>query len=407
MSKLTLSIYMLLSAVAGLGIGQWWAAQAPQETGPTLPPSRSVTTIPDDFAPPGVAGDVRVVLLMTDLLERTAALATLLSGLGPESLADVREAYDSVRLDVGETELVLFGEWWASFDPKSAMVWTRLNWSTRDSVPVLRAIMRAWGRTDPMAAIGAASGAPNDTLRRRWIDSVLRGWDESVLDGALEYAESLGPGSERQWALYVVSRRMVLRDGPEAAIAWAEALPDDDEMFKLNAFRRIAGAVVEVSPQLAVAFAERHLDGPYGKGLPRRVGMRWVAHDPEVAMHWLSSLAPGPNRDDGVQESFRHWQILNTAEAWSWIRSVEHEPWLDPAVSIYARPFGRRQPLEALELASRIQDEDRRNRTIGVIAREWLVRNESDANAWLDQSDVPAEFIARIRVVPETMRRNQ
>jgi hypothetical protein len=237
-------------------------------------------------------------------------------------------------------------------------------------------------------------------VQRRWIDSVLRGWDESVHDGALEFAESLGPGPERQWALYVVTRRRVLRDGPEAVIAWVESLPDDDATFKLNAFRRVGGAAAEVDPQRATDFAERHLDGPYGNGLARRVGMRWVEREPKATMGWLSGLPAGERRDDGVRETYRRWLGIDRVSARQWIRSVEHERWLDPAVSVYARGLGQRDPDEAVRVAGRIHDPALRQRALGVIARQWLIRDEAAANAWLDRSDLPPEFVARIRVIP-------
>jgi len=402
-SRLLLLTSLLVSAIVGLGVGYWVGTQG--DSGPGLPPSRSKTTVPDDFAPPGVTGEVRQVLLEPDLLARTAALSSLLERLGPESLEQVREAYDSVFLDLGDTELVLFGGWWARFDPATAMVWTNRNWGTRNSIPVVRAVMRAWGRSDPRAALTATMRAPNAMVKRRWTDSVLRGWDESVQDGALEWAETLGHGPDRQWALYVVTRRRVLRDGPEAALAWAEGLPDDDELFKLNAFRRVAGAVANVDPQLATTFAERHLEGPYAKSLPTRVGMRWVERQPEAAMRWLSSLPAGTNRDDGVQDTYFQWLTNDRVAAREWLPGVEHDGWLDPAVSIYAKSFAREDPVAALQWASGIHDPELRNPTMGVIARQWLVSDEASANAWLDQSGLPESFIEKIRTIPESMRK--
>jgi len=405
MSQTRLLVIVLLSVVVGAGGGYWLGSRASARR-PGPPPSRSVTTVPEGFAPPGLTGEVRDVLLMPDLLARTEALAALLARLGPEALEPVRDAYDSVLLDLGDTELVLFGEWWARFDPMAALAWTNHKWTTRQSIPVTGAIMRTWGRSDPMAAIGAASAAKNNRMRRIWIDKVLRGWDESVQDGALAYADSLGPGPERQWALYVVTRRKVLRDGPGSAIEWAESLPDDDATFKLNAFRRVAGAVAEVDPTLAAAFAQRYLDGPYADGLPRRVGMHWVTQDPQAAMQWLSTLPAGKNRNDGVQETFRQWLVNDRAAARGWMRDHEaqHEPWLAPAVSVYAKSLGRQEPEEALRVASGIEDPAIRQPTMGVIAREWLVRDEAAANAWLDECDLPPEFVARIRIVPEGIR---
>lgn len=402
MSKPAVVVVALISALAGYGVSQWM--QPPRDNAPTLPPSRSKTTVAEDFAPPGLTGEVREVLLIPDLLERTKQLSALLLSLGPESVEPVRNAYDGVVLDLGDTELVLFGEWWARFDPPAAMAWTQQTWSARQSIPVLRAVMRAWGREDPLAAIASASSAPNDRLRLRWTESALRGWDESVQDGVLEYAESLGQGPDRQWALYVVTRRKVLRDGPEAAIAWAEDLPDDDALFKLNAYRRVAGAAASVDPSVATAFVERQLGGPYEAGLPQRVGMSWVKHDPEAAFGWLATLPAGQYRDEAVRESYFNWELTEPARARAWIAAADPEPWLDPALSVYVKGIVRRDVERALAVALGIHDAEIRKPTVGTVARHWLVQDEAAANAWLEQSDLPAKYIEKIRVVPNSVR---
>jgi len=404
MNRLTVALLLFLALGTGLGAGYWagLAQEPPKEL--KLPVSRSLPTVPDDFFMPGLAGEVREMLLRQDLLERTAALATLLGQLGPESLEEVKKAYDSVFLDLDATELVLFGEWWAGFDPRSALAWTSYHWSTRKSIPVHRGIMREWGRNDPMAAILATQSAPHPTARRRWIGSILRGWEESVHGGGLSYVESLGHGEDRQWGLSVMARRMTLRDGPEATIAWAESLPADDAAFKLNAFRRVAGAAAAVDPSAATAFAERHLEGPYSKGIPRRVGMAWIDHDPEGALRWLSTLPDNENRTDGVLETFRHWLRHDRTAARGWIDSVELEPWMDGALSIHAKGLCKDNPVKAVQVAGKISDPSFRKDTLGVVAREWVIRDEEAGLAWLDQSGLPEEFIARILTIPPGMR---
>jgi len=406
MSKATILLSILVGILIGLGASYWAEGRSePSKPIAKLPSPRS-KPLPEGFAMPGLSGDVRDVLLEPDVFVRTESLARLLGGLGPESLEPVRDAYESVLLDVGDTELVLFGAWWAGFDPRSALLWTNHHWNTRASLPVLSGVLRAWGRSDPLGALAAANAnAPNDVIRRRWVDSVLRGWDESVQDGALSFAESLGAGPERQWALYVVTRRRVLRDGPEAVIAWAESLPDQDELFKLNVYRRVAGAVAEVDGELAIAFVERHLEGPYAKSLPQRVGMRLVTRDPERAMRWLSSLPPSENRDSGVMETYRAWLAHDRAAAQAWLPKTEHDGWLDPAVAIYAKSISLDDPLAAVEWASKIGNTPLRERIVGVIARKWLMRDEPAANAWLEQSGLPENLIAKIRGLPRPARK--
>lgn len=401
MSKSKWSVAVLslvVGIVAGLAAGYWrWDYSRTIDTGLHLPTPRS-TAVPEGFAMPGLRGRVRDILLEPDTFVRIEALARLFAQLGPESLEDVRDAYDSVLLDLGDTELVLFGEWWARFDPRTALLWTNQNWTTRNSIPVHRGIMREWGRNDPIDALASTVSAPNDVVARRWVDSILRGWDESVIDGALSYATSMAMGPGRQWALYVVTRRRVLRDGPESVIAWAEDLPDRDATFKLNVFRRVASAVAEVDVPLAVAFAERHLDGPYAAGLPERVGMKWVLQDPEAAMTWLSTLPAGRGRDVGVMETYRSWLLYDRRSAQAWVPTVENDGWLDPAVSLYARSISLQDPVAALEWASGIGDPALHDRTVGTIARKWYWRDPDAADAWLEGSGLDETLLRKIRV---------
>jgi hypothetical protein len=215
----------------------------------------------------------------------------------------------------------------------------------------------------------------------------------------------MGSGHDRQRAIYTVARRKVLRDGVEAAFRWAEGLPDSEDEFKLNVFRRVASSAAEVDPQAAAAWAERHADGEHGLQLPRRVGTRWAKRDPESAMRWLSTLPESWNRDDGVRETYRTWLRLGGDRPMEWLRNAELEPWLDPAVSLFAKKLSYEDPEAALEWAGRISDEEIRWGTVGVIARAWLMADEEAAKAWIDGAELPDVYRQKIFVIPEGMRR--
>jgi hypothetical protein len=53
----------------------------------------------------------------------------------------------------------------------------------------------------------------------------------------------------------------------------------------------------------------------------------------------------------------------------------------------------------------KISDEDLRLPTLGRVARTWLLMDEAAANAWLDASGLPEDFVRRTRIVPEGMRK--
>jgi hypothetical protein len=353
---------------------------------------------------PGIAAEVREVLLNPDTLERTADLALLLNGLGPESITPVRAAYDSVFMDLGEIDLILLAEWWARHDPEDAFAWTRSEWQADHPVVVFQ-VLRAWGRSDHEAALRAVQEFPQPALRRPYVDAVLSGWDESGDPGLLEWIEGLGAGHDRQRALYTVARRKVLHEGIEAAFRWAEDLPDDDEVYKLNAYRRVASSAAEVDPEAAAAWAERHADGEYGLQLPRRVGTRWAKRDPEAAMRWLSTLPPSWNRDDAVRETYRNWLRLDGDRATQWMREAPLEPWLEPAVALFAKKLSREDPETGLEWAGRISGEELRWGTVSVIARAWLLVDEEAAKGWIDGSAMPDLYRRKVFAIPEGIRR--
>jgi hypothetical protein len=400
MTRSRVAAIAILVAVLASGAG-YWAGLSHQP--PQQPASRSKTTH-EDVVLVGVAAAVREILLNPDVLERTAALAPLLGRLGPESLEQVREAYGSVFLDLGEIDLVLLAEWWAGFDPRAAFEWTLREWSAEHPAVVIQ-VFRAWGRSDPAAALEVAKQVRMETLRRQYVHAVIAGWEESGKPGVLEYVAGLGPGHDRQRAIYVVARRKVLRDGVEAAFRWAEGLPDGEDEFKLNVFRRVASSAAEVEPEAAAAWAARHEGGEYGLGLPQRVGTRWAKRDPEAAMRWLSTLPEGWNRDGGVRETYRTWLRLGGDRPLVWLRGSEIEPWMDPALALFARKIGVDDPEEGLDWAGRIVDDELRWGTLGQIAREWLVTDEPAARAWLERSELPERFRQKTLTIPPAIRR--
>ena len=171
---------------------------------------------------------------------------------------------------------------------------------------------------------------------------------------------------------------------------------------------RIAGAAAFADPAVAAAWAKPQISGDYRtSGLARRVATRWVRSEPEAAMAWLASLPAGGDREDGVLEAYRDWQATRREEAIAWIERQELAPWLEPAFSLYARgPLALRDPKAALALAGRFSDTDRRDTASTYIARGWLQRDHEVADAWLKQSDLPADVVKRSYMLPgRKMRR--
>jgi hypothetical protein len=349
----------------------------------------------------GVAERVRTILMDEDVLRRAQQLAELLREVGPSSVDDVRAGFETVVIDIGNLELVLLAEWWASFDPQAAFEWMRLGFSSKHPA-VITALFRAWGRTDPQAALEVINDAPFPDLRRAFYNSLVAGWDESGQPGVMEFLQALGPGEARQSSLMVIARRRAAREGAEGVIGWAESVSDEDSKFKLNAHRRAAGAAGEVDPRGATAWVEEQLRGEYGSSLPRFLGTRWAAKEPVAALEWLSGLPAGTERDSAVRETYRVWATDNAKEAMAWMRESPAEPWLDRAWAQFAQQIARRHPEEAVERANAMSDAGLQEATLIRVGRIWLLNDEAAARAWMqEQSDV---VVKGIEAMPASQR---
>jgi len=396
-----ISVAALALALAALGFGLGYQTGLSHE-----PPRRAPTGAPGGVAPrapAGVSGAVQEALANPDRLERTLEITRLLQRLGPESIGEVTAAYDAILVDVGDVSIVLLAEWWARHDPTGAFEWARRE--RMGSTPaVMAAVVRAWAERDPEEAARAVERIGNPERRRTSADALVRGWNDSGEPGLLDYLFGLPRGIDRQRVISVVTRRKVHQDGVEETFRWAEALADDPDRFKLNVFRRVATWATEIDPQRAAAWAARHGEAEYGKGLYRRVGTRWAQQDGRAAMTWLATLPAGEERDAGVQETYRVWLSRDNDVAMDWLRAAELEPWLEPALALYVQSLARQSPEQALQWTALIHDAERRREATIRIGRHWHQVDPDAAQAWLDRSGLPEQDRKWILEPPQQRR---
>jgi hypothetical protein len=356
-----------------------------------------------------VTASVVGALSIDDALARAALLAALLQGLGPDAVSEVKLAWQLHtkygRGDPG-AELLLIVEWLARHHPEGAYAWVRVHGGHQSPV-VLRGLIRAWAARDPAAAREVISKGRTTIRNANQLTSALvEGWLESGLPGLEEYLVEMPPSNEREHAISALARRLIVRDGIDAALRWVEALPDEAPgRFKLQAYRRVASAVADIDPQRAAHWAEKQLAGDFGKGVPRRVGVSWGRQDGEAAMTWLASLPAVDHLPSAVEATYREWLRHDREGALRWLREVEPNPTFEPAISVYALVTVRDDPQTALEWAQRLQDEELRHLTLENLARAWLANDPEAARAWIEASELPEA--ARKRALAPPKKRPQ
>lgn len=348
---------------------------------------------------------------LEDPLARAARLATALQGFDREALGEVLEAWVLVAdgIDGSQTvELALLIDWWARYDPEGAFTW--LHERRRQGNPVLlTALVRSWATRAPLAARRAIDALP----RRREQDStqviraLVQGWNASGTPGVEAYLIALPSDVNRQVALTGLTIDKVRRDGVEETIRWAEALPDDAPGdFKQLAFRRVAGAIADVDPIRAAAWAESQRDGQWGAGLARSVAQKWCDKDGRSAMEWLRGL-PNPDSADvarAFEEGYRTWLSTDGEAARAWLREQELDASLDPVVAIHARSTAREDPEAAIPWAARIDDEVQRNETLEKIAQAWMHRDPDAARVWLEKGELSDIAVQRVYASHERVK---
>lgn len=374
MTKLVFALVLLAAGAAGFGLGR--------QTAPRPEPTRAVALAA--LEPGSAAQRVAEALAIPGELERSEALIRLLRELGPEHIPVVEDVVDDAWLMPVDPAWSLLAEWEVQLDPAAALEraseWEHPEWGQR-------AVARAWARRDPEAARKAIEPLDNPTLTL----AVMRGWFESgQIEEAWDYVENeLPAGAERQRSVAVLISRMLLSDGIDATVAWAEAIPDDaPRRFKLQVFRRLSRQLARLDPPFAAAFAERYVDAPIGRqgqrlNLFEHVAVQWVRADPVGAMEWLESLPPSGERDRAVGQAYRNWLRTDLDAAVAWADAKDAPAWLDPAVAAIAAYVSVEDPAEGIRWAERIDGEERRNQVTVIIGQRWLSKDREAAEAWL------------------------
>lgn len=395
MSKKALVLVALLAVVIGFAAGHRYALRANP---------MAAIELPDSPPPSDLAGRSTIIdaLLIRDPFQRIQALAAVLGRSGPEAVPDAIEALEAQGIDI-EPEVPLLLRFWAQYDPEAAT-----QYAIEKPALTLRPIAVAgaveqWASQDPLAAaegIRRVTSGIRGTVSEVAEVALMRGWfDSGQYAGLEDYLLGLGPTFEQQRCIAAFARRMVQRAGPDVARQWAEALPEEPFFFKIAAYRQVGSELTKADPAAGRAWCDEYCEGPFGKGIRQIVARRWAEQDAPAALEWLSKAPESGDRKIAVTTAYRRWWQLDQDAAARWLESIGidgMQPWLAPAVGIYAPVLARTDPQEALQWAA-VADDDRKTSVLISIARSWHEQDPAAADAWIEQSPLSPQQRKRAR----------
>jgi hypothetical protein len=351
--------------------------------------------------PPGPGtSDRSLEALRAGLLERNALVrAHLLSGylrdLPPDALPATLELVEEHQLAVRPEDVRLLMHAWTRFDAPGAFAWAR-DWPTPWRDQLMHEAMLAWGFLDGPEALRAVEALGDAELGSRLRPSVLEGWLQSDdRPGVGDYLARLEEPRLRRRLTFALASEAA-KDGIDAVIVWAEAVPEDaPNDFKQGSFYHASSVIARSDPERAAAWFEEHRAEPFSDGSIDVIARKWAQHhDPVALFDWLRGLSPGRGEREGevdgaITAGFRAWLKKDPAAAESWLLAALPDPGLDPAIEELAWTRAQSAPGVAAGLARRIEDDKVRKRTLTRILRIWLTRDPEAANAWLEASGLP------------------
>ena len=99
------------------------------------------------------------------------------------------------------------------------------------------------------------------------------------------------------------------------------------------------------------------------------------------------------------------WLRHHREDAQEWIRQVALEPWLDAAVSMYARSLAATDPEDSLRWSARVHDESLRTTGDILILRVWVAADPERARAYMDEAGVSEYVRTKVAQDPRARRR--
>ncbi|MEE2674614.1 MAG: hypothetical protein VX466_12515 [Myxococcota bacterium] len=381
----------------------FWSGLVVLGCGPTqdpLPPRGSVSLAVLDDA-----------LSERDELERMYQLTRFLRTLAPEDVPAALEAVEKHRVGVTKEEVQLFMLGWTRVDAPGAFEAAR-NWPTPWKSVLMEKAMYAWGFNDGKAALAACEQVEDTELRDRLTTSLVQGWVRSHDHvGVSEYIASL-PAMRRRDRLSFRLAGELMRDGPDAVIAWAEAVPvDAPNQFKQYAFYHAAGSVTRVDPARVIPFYKRHMGRGYTSTALRNIAIKWSQyHDPRELVAWVLSLPAGTvsesMRAEAIGAAVRTWAEKASDEVGPWLERKLPDPSFDRAIAEFVRAIADTSPELAVSWAARIENEAERRKYTLRAGRRWMKQAPEAARAWAVGADMPEDWREQILATKPRRKRD-
>jgi len=380
------------------------AAQSRQERGGVIGPrAAGQSSARERRISSSSSSSLGAVERMQDIINNPNPLARaeewlrFVKGLDSNEIEDVVVSFRSKGLaseNLSEYAMLLTA--WANYDPITALDYASKNTGS----PFARqTILTTWATTDPAGAMRWAEENHKGEGANPWMVGVIRGIAASDPERATALMNAMPYSRERGEALSAVQGHY-LKQGPEAARAWAMSIEDE---------RLRAGAMIRVADKLALTdpkgTADWLLANP-GEGTTRAISTvmeRMAEADTDAAVAYFESIQD-QNLKGSALEGVTDQLAAKDPQAALALMDANPSLVSDDVVTEFVWGARDKDPALAANTISRIQDAEERNRTYRRYMWRWMSNDMEAATNWANQTDLPEGVRRTVDSIAERMR---
>jgi hypothetical protein len=202
---------------------------------------------------------------------------------------------------------------------------------------------------------------------------------------------TLPSGNDRQMFTERMAESLAKRV-PNAALDWANALPDPEERTK--ALAAIAGPLGERDPEAGMKLVMSLPKGSDQNAF-RQILRRWVDTDLAGAAAWATTLvetsSPGEVsiRNQALQDIARATGFKDREAGMAWLDKLPPGNSHDMAVHSFVSAADGYDIALATQAAMKIQNPELRDAVTAMTLGRWLREDAVAARAWMDANSIP------------------
>lgn len=278
------------------------------------------------------------------------------------------------------------------------------------------ALLRSWGRRQPMDAVAACQDIPAGERRSLAYSGALEGWALTAPEAAAKWAVENLSSAYRRAAVGRIGR-VWAREEPKKAADWATAQSHEiDRIFVLSEvleswadvygpdaaewatklpagkFRdlMVSKAVFRWADYFPKTTAEWLMMNSEHNWLLPRVLAKWAAHDQAAATIWVGQIANEALALQCRMAIVNEWALYNPKTASEWAQANLQGENLSVALGEILINWGAEYPLEALDWLKTLEPESERTALARTVMQAWALADAERFSRWV--RDQPPGF---------------